>query len=211
MIVTAQKEILEDLMSEANDISNNLISRETTEVFRKGKAAFDLTDPKYTSPERDPVTGLTCVYEAEDGEVTSLSREPLLECTHSEHTTCHYTYVTKFESISEEVCEEVFEKKCQITFDKEARNETVKQCYRPMEIRCGDNVSNDEEETCRTVTETFCTTRYVEKMPGFNRRQSGNKKKSIVADTRCEKIPVEICGKGQCKLEQGPEECREEV
>ena len=35
-------------------------------------------------------------------EVQSLSREPLLECKHIEEDTCHYTYVTKFQSVSEQ-------------------------------------------------------------------------------------------------------------
>ena len=51
-----------------------------------------------------------------------------------------------------QVCEEVFEKKCQITFNQEARNETVKMCHRPMEIRCDGRVNNrapDDQETCR--------------------------------------------------------------
>lgn len=121
-------------------------------------------------------------------EVQSLSREPLLECKHTEENTCHFTYVTKFQSVSEQgragfdrrrkdiqtlcyqeskmklfsqntilyslqVCEEIFEKKCQITFNQEARNETVKMCHRPMEIRCDGRVNNrvydDDEDTCR--------------------------------------------------------------
>ena len=105
------------------------------QATRTGRALSDFRGPKYTEPELDPSTGLLCVFEKEDGEVESLSREPQLDCTHSTQTTCHYTYVTQFESVSEEVCEEVFEKKCQITFDKEAFNETVTQCRRPMEIR----------------------------------------------------------------------------
>ena len=51
-----------------------------------------------------------------------------------------------------QVCEEIFEKKCQITFNQEARNETVKMCHRPMEIRCDGRVNNrvyDDEDTCR--------------------------------------------------------------
>ena len=51
-----------------------------------------------------------------------------------------------------QVCEEIFEKKCQITFNQEARNETVKMCHRPMEIRCDGSASNsakDDEDICR--------------------------------------------------------------
>ena len=35
-------------------------------------------------------------------EVQTLSRDPLLECKHVEENTCHYTYVTKFQSVAEQ-------------------------------------------------------------------------------------------------------------
>ncbi len=80
-----------------------------------------------------------------------------------------------------------------------------------FEHRCDDSRgSSDDDETCRTVTESFCTTRYVEKTPGF-KSGGGNGEKKIVADTKCEKVPVEICGKSKCKLQEGDEECHEEV
>merc|ERR1712200_98243 len=54
-------------------------------------------------------------------------------------------------------------------------------------------------EECRTVYESSCTTKYVEKQPG-----------KFVGDTACEKLPVEICGAG-CSFEEGPQECHEKV
>ena len=45
---------------------------------------------------------------------------------------CHLTYVTQFQPTQEEVCEENFEKSCQITFRQEAVRETVRKCYRPV-------------------------------------------------------------------------------
>ena len=47
------------------------------------------------------------------------------------------------------------------------------------------------EEQCKTFYETACTTKYVEKQPG-----------KFVGDTKCEKLPVELCGVG-CKVEEG--------
>ena len=141
----------------------------------------------------DPNTGLCCVDKEET--VTSLEKEPILECTHKNTEQCHYTYVTQFKPSQEEVCEENFEKQCSITFNQKAYNETVNKCYRPVEKVC----NGQGEEVCQTVYESSCTTKYVEKQPG-----------KFVGDTACEKLPVEICGAG-CTYEEGEEECHDKV
>ena len=141
----------------------------------------------------DPDTGLCCVDKEET--VTSLEKEPILECTHKNTEQCHYTYVTQFQPAQEEVCEENFEKQCSITFKQKAFNETVKKCYKPIEKVC----NGQGPEECRTVYESSCSTKYVEKQPG-----------KFVGDTACEKLPVEICGAG-CTFEEGPEECHDKV
>ena len=53
-------------------------------------------------------------------------------------------------------------------------------------------------EICKTVYESACTTKYMDK--------SGNG--SFVGDTKCERLPVKICGKG-CVTQPGEEECHE--
>merc|ERR1719312_1998281 len=61
---------------------------------------------------------------------------------------------------------------------------------------CVEKLCNGQgPEECRTVYESSCTTKYVEKQPG-----------KFVGDTACEKLPVEICGAG-CTYEEGEEEC----
>ena len=141
----------------------------------------------------DPDTGLCCVDKL--SEVTSLQKDPILECTHKNTEQCHYTYVTQFQPSQEEVCEENFEKQCSITFKQKAVNETVQKCYRPIEKLC----NGQGPEECRTVYESSCTTKYVEKQPG-----------KFVGDTACEKLPIEICGAG-CTYEEGAEECHDKV
>ena len=84
----------------------------------------------------------------------SLSKEPVLECTHRNIEKCHYTYITQFIPSQEEECEENFEKSCQITFRQEAVRNTVRKCYRPQVKVC----NGQGEEQCRTVYETDCTT-----------------------------------------------------
>jgi len=141
----------------------------------------------------DPDTGLCCVEKEE--EITTLKKEPILECTHKNVEQCHYTYVTKFKPSQEQVCEENFEKSCQITFKQQAFNETVRKCYKPVEKVC----NGQGPEICQTVYESSCSTKYVEKQPG-----------KFVGDTSCEKLPVEICGAG-CVLDEGDEECHDKV
>jgi len=141
----------------------------------------------------DPATGLCCVDKLE--QITSIEKEPILKCTHKNTEQCHYTYVTQFKPSQEEVCEENFEKTCQITFKQQAFNETVRKCYKPVEKVC----NGQGPEECRTVYESSCTTKYIEKQPG-----------KFVGDTGCEKLPIEICGAG-CTYEEGQEECHDKV
>ena len=75
--------------------------------------------------------GKRCVQKVSS--VETLEKDPILECNHKDVEKCHYTYVTEFEANKEELCNENFEKKCQITFKKEAVQEKVKKCYRPQE------------------------------------------------------------------------------
>ena len=61
-------------------------------------------------------------------EVQSLSREPQLECKHTEENTCHFTYVTKFESVSEEGRATIA--------DSEHINVTIQRFLSPLLHRC---------------------------------------------------------------------------
>ena len=105
-------------------------------------------------------------------------------------------------------------KQCSITFNKQAKNETVQKCYTPLVKLCDgpntakggasinsipdilnqyDNKKRYKKEVgieqCKTYYETSCTNRYVEKSPG-----------KFVADSTCEKIPFELCGRGNFSI-----------
>jgi len=182
--------------------------------------------------ETDPDTGRCCIMKEE--QISTLKKDPILECTHKDVEQCHYTYVTQFRPTQQELCEETFEKQCSISFSQKATNDTVRKCYRPLVKVCGgqgnggqgrggqlDNYVDDQEEyggrrrrrklrfkkdtggggnkKCKTFFESSCTTRYVEKSPG-----------KFVADTSCEKLPVELCGQG-CRMEPGQEDCHDKV
>ncbi len=170
--------------------SNSLVQRPRSSRQESGAVTGGVD---FSGCQTDPDTGFCCVEKEET--VTSLQKDPILECTHKNVEKCHYTYVTQFDPAQEEVCEENFEKTCQVTFKQQAFNETVKKCYKPMEKVC----NGQGPEECRTVYESSCTTRYVEKQPG-----------KFVGDTSCEKLPVEICGAG-CSTQEGAEECHEKV
>jgi len=131
---------------------------------------------------------------------TEVRKDPILQCTHQNIEKCHYTYRTQFVPNVEEVCDESFLKKCQISYRKHAVNETFNHCYRPLVRDCSAPAFG--EETCRTYYESSCSTRYIEKLDG-----SGN----FVGDTRCEKLPVKLCGDVTCKMVPGEEECHEKV
>ena len=137
--------------------------------------------------------GRLCVIK--ESSVSTLSKDPILECKHKNVEKCHYTYVTFFKPAQEEKCEENFEKICQIVFKQEAAKERVRKCYRPLEKVC----NGQGPEECRTVYESSCTTRYIEEGPG-----------KFVGDTKCEKKPVEICGAG-CLTQEGEEECHDKM
>ena len=141
----------------------------------------------------DEESGKMCVIKEE--EVESIQKEPVLECTHKNVEKCHYTYVTEFSPAQEEICDETFEKTCQITFKKQAVNETVKKCYMPLISVC----NGQGKDICKTLYESSCSTRYIEKQPG-----------KFVGDTKCEKQPIEVCGAG-CVVEEGPEECHDKT
>ena len=106
----------------------------------------------FTQATRQP-DGRLCVIKEET--VKTLLKNPILECNHKEVEKCHLTYVTQFNPVQEEQCEEIFEKSCQITFRAEAATETVRKCYRPQRKVC----NGQGPEQCRTEYESSCTTR----------------------------------------------------
>ena len=106
----------------------------------------------FSQATRQP-DGRLCVIKEES--VETLSKDPILECTHKSVEKCHYTYVTVFNPQQEEQCEENFEKSCQITFRAEATTETVRKCYKPQRKVC----NGQGPQQCRTEYESSCTTR----------------------------------------------------
>ena len=182
----------------------------------------------FSDAKMDPDTGLLCVVK--DDYFDSLRKDPILRCDHKQVRQCHFTYVTRFTSAQERVCDENFEKICQIIFHQTAKNETVKKCYTPMEIECDSHEKQEYPlplydfsgesnsinggggptlkgfggggggEVCQTLYDSLCTTRYREAAPG-----------KVLGDTKCEKLPRRLCGKPSCRPVPGKEECHDQV
>ena len=76
----------------------------------------------------------------------------------------------------------------------EPSTEIVKKCNKPLQKVC----DGQGEEKCITTYETACSTKYVEKHKG-----------KFVGDTKCQKIPVKMCGKG-CSAVELKEQCLDE-
>ena len=50
------------------------------------------------------------------GMIELYDKQPIHECVHKSTEQCHYTYVTQFEPIQEEECDENYQKSCQVSF-----------------------------------------------------------------------------------------------
>ncbi|XP_040577684.1 uncharacterized protein [Lepeophtheirus salmonis] len=176
-----------------------LLGTHAQEILRKKRDADSID---FRNAYDDPETGLKCVNK--ESTIQKKEQERLLECVHSKINVCHYTYVTRFTSQRVEKCDDHYEKICRIIFKDLPTNETVKHCYRPMvkECRSKDENVDDDNLICKTVFETECSTRYVEK-------QSKDEKapKKYVGLTACKKLPIELCGSQYCDFVPGDETC----
>ena len=170
----------------------------------------------------DPDSGLCCVMK--EDKITTLEKDPILECTHKNTEQCHYTYVTQFKPSQEEICEENFEKKCSISFGMRAQNETVEKCYTPLVKVCGGGYGSGRPSGnggggggsingIPDILNQYGTEQYKQKRR-FKKDIDGKQEcktyyetscttkyveKSpgkFVGDTSCEKLPVEFCGQG---------------
>ena len=152
------------------------------------------TTPSSTSPattESDikaPTDTLEDGSDAVDG--SDAGDADKLECTHKVVKQCHYTFKTYFKAVQEKVCHENYEKLCSISFSPRAAREKVSKCYQAVSKQC----NGEGPEVCKTWYETECSRKY---------------RNDISLPVECQKVPVEICGKG-CEVVEGPEECHEE-
>ena len=141
----------------------------------------------------------------------------------------------KFIIFQEEECEENYVKKCFIEYNKVAQNVTVNVCRTPLVKDCnleGDEICTTEyeseciteqhehqveddvpecktvvDEKCEDVTSGYTATQKCSKWPREECILSKKNRKKYTPQTRCEKIPVTLCGPAGCGFTEGDEVC----
>ena len=210
----------EDYDSSFVNKSNNKPNQKSTATGRSNKNSFKPNRGiNFDGCNVDSETGLCCVLK--EDEITTVEKDPILECTHKKTEQCHYTYVTQFKPSQEEVCEENFEKKCSISFVKKAQNETVQKCYTPLVKICGGgngsgkpssesggsinsipdilNPYGNERSKKRRFKKAIdggqeCKTYYETSCTTKYVEKSPGK---FVGDSSCKKLPIDFCGQGK--------------
>lgn len=123
--------------------------------------------------------------------------DDVVTCKHSYTERCHITYTTDFEPQQEEDCEENFVKSCFIEYKKVASEDSVTFCHTPIEIIGGG------PETCTTVYESQCVTRYHEHdvkddvvvCETIQEEKCEDVTQGYTTEKKCTKWPVQKCEK----------------
>ena len=92
---------------------------------------------------------------------------------------------------------EIFSKRCQTVFNKEAETMIIEHCYSPVRRKCLDNLDNVDSDGvggifCKVMFETDCRTVYS---------MAQNKQKSL-PQTICKRLPKTLCGGNNCEFVQ---------
>ena len=101
-------------------------------------------------------------------------------------------------TLSPRICEEIYKKKCNIVFSDQAENVTEEACYTPYRQQCDDSeddIEDEEDEKCVTVSDSSCVTRYVPK-------RSADGQMKHVGQTSCDKVPRTLCSSRRCGFVQ---------
>eukprot|EP00094_Tigriopus_californicus_P004406 TCALIF_04245-PA protein Name:"Protein of unknown function" AED:0.17 eAED:0.17 QI:0/0/0/0.5/1/1/2/0/384 len=172
-----------------------------------------LTDPNTNFLDNPGSSGIDFSRgEIEDGGVICVHREKIVdktvkdqmkECFVQNVTQCYNTYITEYSDGEEEKCEDFYWKSCKIVFDQVTFNATTRKCRRPLIKNCDDRnnaVQNPDNVVCETFYETACNTTDIFPDPTDE----------PVPVTFCQKIPRKICAPDNCRVEEGPETCKED-
>jgi len=187
--------------------------------------------------ERVAAAGKKCIDKVE--QVEEIEYDEVEQCDHTYDKKCHTSYTTEYESQQEEECDDNYKKSCQITYSPHAENVTVQICMTPLVKDCNlsgpeicrteytsecwtkndEHVVEEDVPRCRTehvekcvesqvgyVTETDC-----KKWPKEVCTISKEYKKKLNRITKCDKVPIELCGPAGCGFTQGPEQCHDQV
>jgi len=208
----------------SNQARSNLIQGQ----FRQYGEIAEESSPTFTE-----VTEKKCIDKVMIVEETAF--DEVITCDHSYDQRCHTSYVTAYDAVQEEDCEENYKKECFIEMKVIAFNETTEVCKKPLIKDCdidGDTVCRTEYESecwtkqipheveddvaeCQTVHQEMCkdqtvgytTTKVCEDWPHEECQIQKRKITKYTPMTGCEKVPRELCAPAGCGFKQGPEEC----
>eukprot|EP00092_Neocalanus_flemingeri_P023887 GFUD01025912.1.p1 GENE.GFUD01025912.1~~GFUD01025912.1.p1 ORF type:complete len:697 (+),score=162.50 GFUD01025912.1:64-2154(+) len=158
-------------------------------------------------------------------------------CQHSYNRRCAKSLTTTYNAAQEEECEENYVKKCFIEYTAYAQNVTVNVCRTPLVKDCdqqGEELCTTEyesecvteqlehqveddvpecqtvvDEKCEDITSGYTSSQQCSKWPREECVLSKQNRKKYSPQTRCEKIPVTLCGPAGCGLVEGDEVCYE--
>lgn len=175
--------------------------------------ARKLTDPNTNFLDNPGSSGIDFSRgEIEEGGVICVHREKIVdktvkdqmkECFVQNVTQCYNTYITEYTDGEEEKCEDFYWKSCKIVFDQVTFNATTRKCRRPLIKNCGEGsnaIQKPDNVVCETFYETTCNTTDIFPDPSDE----------PVPVTFCEKTPRKICAPDNCRVEEGPETCKED-
>jgi len=126
--------------------------------------------------------------------------DEVLTCDHSYDNRCHTSYVTRYEPVQEEDCEEKFKKTCYIEYEQKAYSETVQVCTTPWMKDCSKEVE-EGEEFCQTVYQSECFTKQtvheveddVPQCRTVEEEKCAEVKEGYTTSLKCDKWPREVC------------------
>merc|ERR1711936_544976 len=126
--------------------------------------------------------------------------DEVLTCDHSYDNRCHTSYVTRYEPVQEEDCEEKFKKTCYIEYEQKAYSETVQVCTTPWMKDCSEKVE-EGEEFCQTVYQSECFTKQtvheveddVPLCKTVEEEKCEEVKEGYTTSLKCDKWPREVC------------------
>merc|ERR1711962_153988 len=135
--------------------------------------------------------------------------DEVVTCDHSYNTRCHTSYKTSYNAQQEEECDENYKKNCFIEYSETATKAEVQICVEPLVKNC----DIPGPEVCSTEYQSECETKQEVHDVEDDQVCSISKTpvRKVIPNTRCEKVPVEICGPSSCGLTTGPVECRTET
>merc|ERR1712142_1340668 len=129
--------------------------------------------------------------------------DEVMTCDHQYSKQCHETYTTVYEPHQEQECDEKFNKICAIEYEDIANNVEVE-----------DDITNCTtvyEKKCKPVVLGLKTKEKCDSWPVEKCTLNKQLVKKYTPETKCEKVPREVCAPEGCCIKEGPLNCQNRV